>query len=111
MEDTSQVGKTDSTLFWGALLITPVVWAFLLVVAALTFKPQWMLVVVVALILSFSNIVGYWKCRRDAKKQTQEAAQSIMSQGAMAAFTKGPGMVSSLFGSSGSTEVNQSERL
>ena len=26
LEDTSQVGKADASLFWGALLITPLIW-------------------------------------------------------------------------------------
>ena len=38
LDDTSQIGKADSWIFWGALTVTPLVWVLLCVVAALTFK-------------------------------------------------------------------------
>ena len=64
------IHPTDSVVFWGGLYLTPLVW-LLFAFTALT-SPQWLLVVVSALILSSANVVGYWKCQKDAKNQLKK---------------------------------------
>ena len=61
-------------------------------------KLGWLLINVVAIILSATNFVGYWRCRRDSKKQAAQAAQSIMQKGAFMAISQGPTFMSNMFG-------------
>lgn len=63
----TKVHPTDSVVFWGALYSTPLVW-MIFAFSALT-SPQWLLVVISALVLSSANVVGYWRCQKDAKNQ------------------------------------------
>ena len=92
LQDTSQIGRTDSNIFWGALLLAPVFWAVLAFVALISLKFTWIPLPAIALMLSCSNVLGYWRCRRDAKKQAKELA----SKGMFMALSQGPGFVSSI---------------
>ena len=67
--DNRTVHPTDSKIFWGALYLTPVVWIILGLSVIL--KPQWLLIVAVGLTFSGANVVGYWKCQKDAGRKVQ----------------------------------------
>jgi len=69
LEDLDEVHATDSRLFWMGLYGTPVIWGFFLFIGILKLNIQWLIIVVVALSLSGANIVGYTKCRKDAKQK------------------------------------------
>jgi len=68
--DQRQVHPTDNMVFWGALYATPVVW--ILLALSVLLRPQWLLVVAVAVTFSGANVVGYWKCSRDAGRRVQQ---------------------------------------
>jgi len=53
----------DSTIFWSALVIAPVLWFILLLVTLFRLNVQWFMVVSLALILSSSNLYGYIRCK------------------------------------------------
>jgi hypothetical protein len=58
----------------------PVAWVALGIVAVIKFNLDYLLVVGVALVLSIANIIGFTKCRKDAKKQIQQfASQTVAS--------------------------------
>lgn len=65
------VNAWESMVFWTSLYATPVVWVVLAIGALAGMGIKWVLVVAVALTLSASNLVGYLKCSKDAKKQIQ----------------------------------------
>jgi hypothetical protein len=74
------LNKKDSWLFWWSLYLTPVAWVALGIVAVIKFNLDYLLVVGVALVLSTANIIGFTKCRKDAKKQIQQfASQTVAS--------------------------------
>jgi hypothetical protein len=75
------VHPADSMLFWGALYATPVVWLLLGVGSLL--KPQWLLIVCVAITFSGANVVGYWKCQRDQGRKIQSFLASRVLQAAV----------------------------
>jgi hypothetical protein len=81
-EDLTEIDPLDSKVFWAGLYFTPVVWVLFLVIAVLKFNIQWALIVVIAITLSGANIIGYTKCKKDAKQKMQ----SLMSQGALGAL-------------------------
>eukprot|EP00657_Telonema_sp_P-1_P001509 TRINITY_DN1405_c0_g2_i2.p1 TRINITY_DN1405_c0_g2~~TRINITY_DN1405_c0_g2_i2.p1 ORF type:complete len:219 (+),score=39.54 TRINITY_DN1405_c0_g2_i2:155-811(+) len=78
LSDNSQIDERNRRLFWGALYITPVVWVLLLIGAILQFSLTWILVVVVSLVLTGSNLVGYYKCQKDHKAQAQQYASNFL---------------------------------
>jgi len=59
----------DSKIFWTALYVTPVIWFLFFLTALLSFSFGWMLIVIVALSLNSANVVGYWKCQKDARSK------------------------------------------
>ncbi|KAG6558023.1 hypothetical protein Mapa_000202 [Marchantia paleacea] len=80
-QELDRLNKKDSWLFWWTLYLTPVVWFALGIVAIVRVKLDYLLVVGVALVLSAANIIGFTKCRKDAKKQIQQfATQTVASQ-------------------------------
>jgi len=63
------INKTDSRIFWGALYIAPVIWIFFAIVSLLSLSFKWLLVDVVALSFNVANLLGYYKCEKDAKQK------------------------------------------
>jgi len=78
VEDKSVLNQTETMIFWISLFVTPAVWVVFFITGLLTLKFGWLLIVCVALALSFANIIGYLKCAKDAKKKIQSAASSFM---------------------------------
>jgi len=67
--DNRQVHPTDSFIFWSSLYAMPIVW--LVLGLSVLLRPQWLLIVAVAITFSGANVVGYWKCQRDAGRRVQ----------------------------------------
>lgn len=66
------VSTADSRFFWTALSVTPAIWLVLgIVFTGLQIK--WLLIVIVALVLSTANLIGYWKCQGDASEKLRSA--------------------------------------
>jgi len=78
LEDRSQLDSGESMIFWVSLFVTPVLWTIFLLSTLLPPKLQYMVIVFVALALNVANVVGYTKCRKDAKKKVQDAAGSFV---------------------------------
>jgi len=99
LEDKSRITAIDSTIFWGAMWISPLLWAGLLVIGILKFNIAWLLIVAVALTLNSINLLGFIRCRKGAKQQAQQAMTSLMTQGVLSGIMSAPGLVgSTLFG-------------
>ena len=67
--DRTSLNMTDGRIFWWTLYITPAAWILLGIVCVLKFNISYLVIVVIALILSIANIVGYYKCNKDATEQ------------------------------------------
>jgi len=68
-KDNRVVNKTDSRIFWGALYISPIVWILFALMSLLSLSFKWLLVDIVALSLNVANLIGYYKCEKDAKQK------------------------------------------
>lgn len=82
LEDMAEISNFDSRLFWGALYVTPLVWAILLILGILRFKFEYMPIVVAAIAMSMANIIGYMKCSSDADAKMKNMMASGMRSGA-----------------------------
>jgi len=93
LEDKSILNGKEVLIFWGALFVTPVIWGLLAIVNIFKFSVTWLIIVVIALILSFANIYGFFKCARDSKNRlkayAQEQATSYLVSQAVGGFWGG----------------------
>ncbi|XP_059476748.1 uncharacterized Golgi apparatus membrane protein-like protein CG5021 isoform X2 [Neocloeon triangulifer] len=67
----SRKGRVDPAevrVFWIALVVFPVLWAFLFIIALFGFKFRWLLLVCIGLALNGANLYGYIKCKVGANK-------------------------------------------
>eukprot|EP00462_Mataza_sp_D1_P011146 CAMPEP_0175155348 /NCGR_PEP_ID=MMETSP0087-20121206/20921_1 /TAXON_ID=136419 /ORGANISM="Unknown Unknown, Strain D1" /LENGTH=168 /DNA_ID=CAMNT_0016442485 /DNA_START=34 /DNA_END=540 /DNA_ORIENTATION=- len=65
--DNIKIHPQDSLIFWTALYICPLIW-LVFAITSIT-RPSWLLVDAVALVLTSANVMGYWKCQKDAKNK------------------------------------------
>ncbi|KAL3786273.1 hypothetical protein HJC23_005351 [Cyclotella cryptica] len=98
---TSEAGSRgmnsfDSRLFWGVLYATPLLWTFFFLTAMLWLQFQCFVTLVTALVLSCSNVYGYYKCSADQRQKVAEWMNSGVEMG-VGAMMRG-GMLGRLFG-------------
>lgn len=69
---------SDEAVFWWTLYLTPVAWLALGIVCVLKFELTWLVLVAVALVLTGTQLVAYWKCSRAARKDARsDVLQSL----------------------------------
>ncbi|KAL3690831.1 hypothetical protein R1sor_004482 [Riccia sorocarpa] len=86
-EALTSMSPNDSWLFWWSLYLTCAIWILFGVIAILKFSFDYFLLVCISLSLCSANIIGYTKCRKDAKQRVQAFAQSAISAGMREAMT------------------------
>eukprot|EP00095_Tigriopus_kingsejongensis_P000813 maker-scaffold941_size78300-snap-gene-0.17 protein:Tk00813 transcript:maker-scaffold941_size78300-snap-gene-0.17-mRNA-1 annotation:"uncharacterized fam18-like protein" len=59
----SALSPSEITLFWASLVLAPVLWLLCLISAVFRFNFQWLILVVIGLTLTTSNLLGYMRCR------------------------------------------------
>lgn len=64
-----RANPVDSRVFWWSLYLFPAVWTVLGLIAVVRLEMAWLIVVAMALVLSGTNLVGYTKCDKDARKK------------------------------------------
>lgn len=62
----------DSKFFWGILYITPVLWVLCFMSAILWLRFNCIVTLATALVLSFSNVYGYYKCSADQRAKLND---------------------------------------
>lgn len=87
-EGQRQINKKDSACFWWSLYIMPVVWGLLGIIALVKISVDYLLVIVVAVVLSSANVVGYTKCSKQASGQLRDMARNAMTSGLTAAISR-----------------------
>lgn len=81
--DRQSLNVTDGRIFWWTLYINPVLWLLLGIICVLKFNVSYLLIVVIALILNGANIIGYYKCNKDATEQIKNYIGKTMLGHAM----------------------------
>ncbi|KAK9824620.1 hypothetical protein WJX72_011780 [[Myrmecia] bisecta] len=87
-EGQRTINGKDSACFWWLLYTVPLGWMLLGVVALVKFKIDYLLVVIVAVVLSGANVVGYTKCSKQASAQIKSMATSAVTSGLTAAMSR-----------------------
>lgn len=93
------VSNFDSKFFWAILYLTPVLWMLCFVSAILWFRFQCFVTLSCALVLSASNVYGYYQCSKDQKQQMQEWMNTGAEMGVRAMARNGMfGWMGGMFG-------------
>uniref|UniRef100_A0A0M3I3I3 Golgi apparatus membrane protein TVP23 homolog n=1 Tax=Ascaris lumbricoides TaxID=6252 RepID=A0A0M3I3I3_ASCLU len=72
--DSSRFDPLERRVFWGALVVGPLMWAIFVSIAFLTLKWEWMIVAAMGLIMNGANLYGYLRCKWNS---TQELTNYI----------------------------------
>lgn len=83
IQDRENLNVTDGRIFWWSLYACPLVWILLGVVCVLKFNLSYLIMVLIALVLNGANIVGYYKCNKDATEQIRNYIGKTMLGHAM----------------------------
>lgn len=80
LEETSSINASESRIFWISMFAVPLLWVMFTIISILKLtQPEWFLLDIVAVVLSISNIVGYVKCARDARKKLKTMASAYIT--------------------------------
>lgn len=88
-EGQRKVNKHDARTFWTVLYGTPVIWVLLGIIAFLKLNVDYLLLIVIAVLLSGANLVGYVKCSKAAQNELQGLRSRLFAEGLRAYFTRG----------------------
>lgn len=83
ISDRDNLNVIDGRIFWWTMYISPLIWILLGIVCVLKFNVSYLLIVVIALILNGANILGYYKCNKDATEQIRNYIGKTMLGHAM----------------------------
>eukprot|EP01100_Stratorugosa_tubuloviscum_P001449 TRINITY_DN1322_c0_g1_i1.p1 TRINITY_DN1322_c0_g1~~TRINITY_DN1322_c0_g1_i1.p1 ORF type:complete len:242 (+),score=113.47 TRINITY_DN1322_c0_g1_i1:112-837(+) len=86
LEGERAINQGESVLFWLALLGFPVAWAIFGIIAIFGLSISSLLVVGFCMTLCCVNVIGFYKCAKDAKSKMRVAAASAAQTVASAAF-------------------------
>ena len=56
-------GTSDASIFWTALIFAPFMWTLFLLISIFRLNIQWFMLVLLASVLSLTNLYGYVRCR------------------------------------------------
>ncbi|XP_018020745.1 uncharacterized Golgi apparatus membrane protein-like protein CG5021 isoform X2 [Hyalella azteca] len=94
-----RVSSTEARIFWTALVVFPVLWGVMLLVAVVTLKIRWFVLDCIALSLNCSNLWGFVRCKAGGSETSvtdsvKNMASSLMRQQMLAnmasMFTRSP---------------------
>ena len=78
--------KFDSTWFWTALYVTPLIWSGFFFIGLLKWHFGWLITVCFAIASSSANVYGYWHCSNDQKAKFQQMVATGTNYGANVAI-------------------------
>lgn len=82
------VNPTERWWFWFILIGNPIIWVVFALAALFGLHLEYLLIDITAIILGTSNLVGYYKCSKDAKAQLQSLSSNLISRGFSAALNR-----------------------
>ncbi|KAK7070046.1 Golgi apparatus membrane protein TVP23 B [Halocaridina rubra] len=74
-----RVSQTEVRVFWAALVVFPIIWSILFLIALFSFNLKWAMVVLIALTLSGSNLYGYLRCKLGKSDSITQSIKNMAS--------------------------------
>ncbi|XP_043924739.1 Golgi apparatus membrane protein TVP23 homolog B-like [Protopterus annectens] len=72
--------EAESKIFWLGLVICPIIWVILAFSSLFSFRPQWLAVVIMGVVLQSANLYGYIKCKVGSRKNLTSVATSYLGK-------------------------------
>ena len=84
-EDKTLINPYESKVFWIVLIVFPLIWALFFISCFFSFltRLNWLFVCALALALQGSNVVGYIRCARDARRRLKGYATKMAFKAAV----------------------------
>ncbi|XP_075263670.1 uncharacterized protein LOC142355354 [Convolutriloba macropyga] len=82
------INSKDKGIFWMGVYVAPLAWVLLIILAVFRFTLDYLLIAFIGIMLSGTNLYGYYKCSKDQKKKMESYARGFMTQGIMNAFNR-----------------------
>eukprot|EP00090_Calanus_glacialis_P041982 TRINITY_DN74618_c0_g1_i1.p1 TRINITY_DN74618_c0_g1~~TRINITY_DN74618_c0_g1_i1.p1 ORF type:complete len:213 (-),score=62.69 TRINITY_DN74618_c0_g1_i1:129-767(-) len=80
-EDSAQkMSSTEVYIFWTGLVVAPVFWVLFFFTALFSFKLKWLVLVIIGLTLSTSNLLGYMRCKLGKTDSTATMLSGVANQ-------------------------------
>lgn len=79
-EIRGQGGSADASIFWTGLIISSTFWFLLLIVSIFRLNIQWFMLVLLAFVLSLTNLYGYIRCRLGTSDIKNSVTQFVAKQ-------------------------------
>ncbi|KAF2902907.1 hypothetical protein ILUMI_03284 [Ignelater luminosus] len=76
----NRINDREASIFWIALVLTPLVWVIFFMVALFGFKLKWLLLVMIALVLNGANLYGYIKCKVGESESLTSVTSNFLRQ-------------------------------
>ena len=73
----------DVAVFWVGLFAPAFVWLLFGIGSFFRFNFEWLLLIMTALTLSGANIIGYVRCKQDARSKIASGIQGLVSRTGM----------------------------
>eukprot|EP01068_Selenidium_serpulae_P007684 Selendium_serpulae@DN4776_c0_g1_i14.p1 len=74
--EAARLNPTDKNVFWLATYAWPFCWIIFLIIYIFRLDMETCLLVVMGLVLSSANLVGYWRCSKDQKQRVTSWAST-----------------------------------
>jgi hypothetical protein len=71
---------SEAVIFWSALIVSPVLWILCFFTALIGFKWTWAIIPLTGIALNGSNLIGYIRCKRDAKAKISAMAGKFIGR-------------------------------
>jgi len=82
-EDGLQSTTLDVGVFWLGLILPALVWFLFGLGSLFRLSFDWLLLIATALALSFANIIGYVRCKKDAKNKINSSLANMVTRAGM----------------------------
>jgi len=79
-EASEKYSSTEVYIFWAGLFVAPVFWVLFLFTALIYFKLKWMVLVIIGLTLTTSNLLGYMRCKLGKSDSTAAMLSGVANQ-------------------------------
>jgi len=78
-EGQRQVNASDRVVFWGGLVGNMAIWVLYTLMTLFQISNwEYLLVCVIALMMGFSNLYGYFKCSKEARNAVRNAQEALV---------------------------------
>eukprot|EP00092_Neocalanus_flemingeri_P025133 GFUD01027255.1.p1 GENE.GFUD01027255.1~~GFUD01027255.1.p1 ORF type:complete len:208 (+),score=51.31 GFUD01027255.1:42-665(+) len=79
-DSANTLSSTEVYIFWTGLVVAPVFWVLFFFTALFSFKLKWLVLVIIGLTLSCSNLLGYLRCKLGKTDSTAAMLSGVANQ-------------------------------